>query len=151
MRIKIEVDECNPNNEIVIRCNEMTDEVKAIQTALEDLLSQHTQLAFYKDKTAYYFPVNQVLFFETEDHTICAHTATDVYVVKYKLYELESLLPSHFTRVSKSTILNINSIQSVTRHLTSSSLIEFQKTHKKVYVSRHYYKLLQTKLLEKRR
>lgn len=53
-------------------------------------------------------------------------------------------------RVSKSTILNINHIYSITRNLTSSSIVEFQNTHKQVYVSRHYYKPLKFKLLEKR-
>ena len=33
----------------------------------------------------------------------------------------------------KSTILNINHIYSITRNITSSSLVEFKNTHKKVY------------------
>lgn len=54
-------------------------------------------------------------------------------------------------RVSKSTILNTNHIYSITRRISSSSKIEFQNTHKQVYVSRYYYKPLKIKLLEKRK
>lgn len=57
----------------------------------------------------------------------------------------------NFLRISKSTILNTNHIYSITRNITSSSIVEFQHTHKKVFVSRHYYKILQLKLSEKRR
>lgn len=82
---------------------------------------------------------------------IYAHTLNEVYQVKYKLYELEEILPQNFIRISKSTILNINHIYSITRNITSASLVEFKNTHKKVYVSRGYYKVLKLKLLEKRR
>ncbi len=73
-----------------------------------------------------------------------------VYKVRYKLYELEELLPEYFMRISKSTILNTNKIYSISKNLTASSIIEFQNTHKKAYVSRHYYKQLNLRLLEGR-
>ena len=72
------------------------------------------------------------------------------YQVKYKLYELEELLPRFFMRVSKSAILNTNHIYSINRNLTASSVVAFLNTHKQVYVSRYYYKPLISKLEEKR-
>lgn len=151
MKIKIEVDDKIEENEITIRCSELDDEVQKIQKALTHILSQKIQMTFYKDNTEYYITIDEILFFETEENCISAHTTKEVYQVKYKLYELEEILPSYFTRVSKSTILNINHIYSITRNLTASSIVEFQHTHKTVYVSRHYYKPLKNKLLEKRR
>ncbi|MEG0578156.1 MAG: LytTR family DNA-binding domain-containing protein, partial [Bacilli bacterium] len=68
-----------------------------------------------------------------------AHTIDNAYQVKYKLYELEEILTNNFMRVSKSTIVNIDYIYSIERNITSSSIVEFQNTHKKVYVSRYYY------------
>ena len=108
-------------------------------------------MVFYKDNTELYIWIDDVLFFETEENLIYAHTLNEVYQVKYRLYELEEILPRSFVRVSKSTILNINHIYSITRNITSSSLVEFKNTHKKVYVSRSYYKVLKLKLSEKRR
>lgn len=151
MRIKIEVDENIQEDEVIIRCTTLNDEVKDIQQAIKDTLAKKNRIIFYKDSTQYYISLEEILFFETEETTISAHTVKDVYEVKYKLYELEEILPKNFIRVSKSTILNINYIYSITRNLTSSSLVEFKNTHKKVYVSRYYFKLLKTKLLEMRR
>lgn len=98
----------------------------------------------------YYLSLDEILFFETDEAGISAHTKTDAYQTKYKLYELEDMLPGFFMRVSKSTILNTNHIYSINRNLTASSVVAFSGTHKQVYVSRYYYKLLISKLEEKR-
>ena len=105
---------------------------------------------FFKEDTEFYFSVEEVLFFETEGNKVNAHTADDVYTVKYKLFELEELLPGHFVRISKSGIVNANKIYSIQRNITSSSAIEFQGSHKQIFVSRSYYKVLKNKLEEKR-
>ncbi|MGM9535841.1 MAG: LytTR family DNA-binding domain-containing protein [Intestinibacter sp.] len=151
MKIRIEVDKEIQEDEVIIRCKQLNDDVSNIQKALTDILSKKTQIIFYKNNSEYYIPLSEILFFETEESSISAHTIDNIYQVKYKLYELEDILPNNFMRVSKSTILNIDYIYSITKNLTSSSVVEFQNTHKKVYVSRHYYKLLKFKLLEKRR
>jgi len=108
------------------------------------------KLVFYKDATEYYLELDEILFFETDETGISAHTKKDVYQTKYKLYELEDLLPGFFMRVSKSTILNTRHIYSINRNLTASSVVAFSGTHKQVYVSRYYYKPLISKLEEKR-
>ena len=74
-----------------------------------------------------------------------------MYETQYRLYELEEILPRYFMRVSKSTIVNLNQIYSITRNITASSLVEFYGTIKKVYVSRNYYKALIDRMGEKRR
>ncbi len=151
MKIRIEVDNKINENEVIIRCSELSEEVKNIQTMLDDMLLQKNNITFYKADTEYYPSLEEILFFETEESIICAHTINNIYNVKYKLYELEELLPAYFTRVSKSTILNINHIYSITRNISSSSRVEFQNTYKQVYVSRYYYKPLKIKLLERRK
>ena len=72
------------------------------------------------------------------------------YQVKYKLYELEEILPGHFMRVSKSTILNLQKIYALHKTISSPCLVEFANTSKQVYVSRHYYRPLRSRLEEKR-
>ncbi len=151
MKIQIEVDKNIKENEVIIRCNELSEEVRNLQVILEDLVSHKKRITFYKGDTEYYLYLEEILFFDTEKSGICAHTTNNIYNVKYKLYELEELLPRYFMRVSKSTILNVNHIYSITRSLSSASKVEFQNTHKQVYVSRYYYKTLKIKLLEKRK
>ncbi len=151
MKIRLEMDSSIAEDEIVIRCSTLSDEIQRVQKTLADLALGQQKFVFYKGDTEYYLSLENVLFFETEEKTIYAHTVGDMYQVKYRLYELEEILPGHFMRVSKSTILNIHKVYSIQRNLTASSLVEFQSTHKQVYVSRHYYKPLKIKLEEKRR
>lgn len=151
MKIRIEVDNKIKENEVIIKCSEVSEDVKNIKIMLDDILSCKKQITFYRGDKEYYLSLEEILFFETEENGICAHTINNIYNVRYKLYELEEFLPGYFMRVSKSTILNTNHIYSITRNISSSSKVEFKNTHKQVYVSRYYYKPLKIKLLEKRK
>ena len=150
MKIKIEIEESLEEDEVLIRCRELTEEVSAIQKAVSEVTGAVQKFTFYKGNTEYYLSLNEILFFETDGNGISAHTKADAYQTKYKLYELEDVLPGFFMRVSKSTILNTNHIYSIDRNLTASSVVAFFGTHKQVYVSRYYYKPLISKLEEKR-
>ncbi len=157
MKIKIEIETTLAEDEVIIRCRELTEEISAIQKAVSEaaLTAQETadtkrSLVCYKGTTEYYLALDEILFFETEGTGVSVHTRTEVYQTKYKLYELEDMLPRFFMRVSKSAILNIHHIYSINRNLTASSVVAFTGTHKQVYVSRYYYKPLISKLEEKR-
>ncbi len=146
MKIQVEVDGEVKGCEVIIRCAEINEEVQRLQQVIMSLAANKRQMVFYQKEKEYYFSVDQILFFETEASGMSAHTNHEVFQVKYKLYELEELLPSYFMRVSKSTILNTREVYSVTKSLTASSMVEFKNTHKTVYVSRNYYKSLKYKL-----
>lgn len=150
MKIRVELDGSIEEEEIIIRCKTLSEEVQMVQKTLADLAANNHRFVFYKGDTEYYLSLEEVLFFETEDKVIFAHTRDDMYQVKYRLYELEEFLPGYFMRISKSTILNTNKVYSIQRNLTASSVVEFQNTHKQVFVSRYYYKPLKNKLEEKR-
>lgn len=150
MKINIEFDESLTENEIIIRCASLNEEIHRLQTAVSDVALGSKKLVCYQEETEYYIPLDDILFFETEAGRMNAHTKNQVYTIKRKLYELEEALPGAFMRVSKSTILNTNHIYSITKNLTASSVVEFAGTHKQVYVSRYYYKPLKFKLEEKR-
>lgn len=150
MKIKIEIEEALAEDEVVIRCRGLTEEISAIQKAVSEVSSAAQKFTFYKGNTEYYLTLDEILFFETDETGISAHTKTEAYQTKYKLYELEDILPGFFMRVSKSTILNTNHIYSINRNMTASSVVAFSDTHKQVYVSRYYYKPLISKLEEKR-
>lgn len=150
MKIRIEIDENAEEEEVVIHCRGITEQVAAVQRAVSDVVHASERLPFYKGNTEYYLPLDTILFFETDGGGVNAHTKDEIYQTKYKLYELEEILPGFFTRVSKSTILNTHHIYSINRSLTASSVVAFLGTHKQVYVSRYYYKPLISKLEEKR-
>jgi len=134
----------NIDDDIVILYKKKNDVVDNLEKYCNNI-----KMIFYKREQEYYLDLNEIIFFETDINNISAHTINDVYNIKYKLYELEQMLPNNFVRVAKSTIVNINNIRSIKRNITSSSLIEFYNTYKKVYVSRFYYKNLKERLKER--
>lgn len=150
MKIRIEIDESVTEDEVVIRCRGLTKQVASIQKAVSDVVNGSEKFPFYKGSTEYYLTLDEILFFETDEKGISAHTKDEMYRTRYKLYELEDILPGVFMRVSKSAILNTDHIYAISRNLTASSVVAFQGTHKQVYVSRYYYKPLISKLEEKR-
>ncbi|MFC3927328.1 LytTR family DNA-binding domain-containing protein [Streptococcus caprae] len=148
MKVRIELDDNFDDVEVVIRAKQVTDEVAQIQQALSQL--SRPQLIFYKGTSEYFLDLADILFFETDGTKIFAHSRTDAYEVRLKLYELEDSLPRYFCRVAKSTIINAKSIYSIDKSFSGTSTASFYETHKQVHVSRHYYQLLKEKLRETR-
>ena len=149
LKIRIEMSE-GVQEEVVIRCREITPEIIRLQQLLSGDSDRSNQFLLYKGDTEYYLNVNDIIFFETDGNAVMAHTRDEVYETRRKLYELEELLGGRFQRISKSAIVNVDKVYSIKRNVTSSSAIEFQGTHKQIYVSRAYYKILREKLEEKR-
>ena len=89
MKIRIEVDENIQDDEVIIRCANLNEDIQNLQSAIKDALSKKNRIIFYKDNTQFYISLDEILFFETEETSISAHTLNNVYEVKYKLYELE--------------------------------------------------------------
>lgn len=150
MKIKIEFEENLQEEEIIIRCNSLTEKIQKIQKTLSEVENTKEKMILFKNETEYYLNLEDILFFETGLHGIEAHTIDNIFQCKFKLYELEEILPGSFMRISKSAILNTNKVYAINRNLTASSVIEFKNAHKQVYVSRNYYKPLKNKLEEKR-
>ena len=146
MKIHIEVVGDLTEDEVTIRCGRVDDTIQKIHQFVIEQTQSTKKITFYKQNQEFYFPLEDVMFFETEGEHIFAHTANDAYRIKYRLYELEEMLPKDFARASKSTIVNIRQVFSITRNLTASSLVKFVGSHKQVYVSRYYYNELRQQL-----
>lgn len=151
MKVKIEIEENLMEDYVVIHCKELDQNVLRMQEILSENQTNSNIIILYKGEKEFYLPLQNILFFETENKIVYAHTRTAIYESTYKLYELEELLPGYFLRISKSTIVNLKHVFSITKNITASSLIEFTNCHKQVYVSRNYYKLLVDRLAEKRK
>lgn len=150
MKIKIEIDDGLSEEEIVIRCKSLSDDVISIQKRITDAVNLRMQLEVTKGEKEYYLTIDEILFFETDSSGVIVHTATQLYETKHRLYELEELLPGSFIRVSKSAILNSAKVRAIHKNITGASEVEFMGSGKKVFVSRNYFKLLMAKLEEKR-
>ncbi len=150
MKIKIEIDEGLAEEEIVIRCKSLNEDVISIQRRITDAVNSRMQLEVTKGEKEYYLTIDEILFFETDANGVIVHTATQLYETKHRLYELEELLPGNFVRISKSAILNSGKVRAIHKNITGASEVEFVGSSKTVFVSRNYLKLLMTKLEEKR-
>lgn len=142
MKIKIELDSDLTENEIIIRCPALTEDIQRLQQIISDTVPVHPKMTFYKGDIQYFLNLEDILFFETEEKWINVHTAEDIFQTRQKLYELEELLPRYFLRISKSAILNTHKVYSIHKNIAASSVVEFLDSHKQVFVSRNYYKAL---------
>ena len=150
MKVKIELNKDLVQDEVIIRCSQIDSTIQKIEQTILDVVATSEKIPFYKESIQYYIKLEDVLFFETSENKINAHTAEDVYMVKYRLYELEELLPRNFIRISKSVILNTDQVYSIHHTITSPNMVQFYQSYKQVYVSRHYFKELKNRLDERR-
>ena len=151
MKITIELDENLPDDEIRIHCRRMTEKLQKIQEAFASGHTETKRLVLYQGDLECYVDVLDILFFETEGTIVQVHTRDEIYETKQRLYELEEILPNQFLRVSKSTIANVSEIYSLQKsNLSTTSCAAFRNSHKQIFVSRHYSRVLKEKLVEKR-
>ena len=151
MRFRIEFIPKDVEEEIVIRCHSLDENVKKQCETIEALLDNSPVIVYHKEEQEFYFPSERILFFETDGNAVHAHTADDVFRVNYRLYQLETILPTAFLRVSKSAIVNTSQIFSLSKTLGVSLEIQFFNTHKQIYASKLYIKELKQVLSQRRR
>lgn len=148
MKITVKMDKNCKENEVVIKCSEIDEEVIHIQKVISTQSNSNMKMELFKNHVEFYEEIENIIFFETEDDVVKAHTRRDIFSTKYRLYELEQILPYYFCRISKSAIVNVREIYSITKNVIASSKIEFKNTHKNIYVSRGYFKPLKSKIDE---
>ncbi len=136
--------------EIVIKCKDRTDRIMALESLIEKAVKSQGDIPLYISNTEYYVSKNDILFFETNDGKVYAHTKSRIFTSRYRLFEIEQIMPSYFIRISKSAIANTKMISSLKRELTGNGEIGFRGCEKKVYFSRGYYKFLHDKIEETR-
>ncbi|MDR2514023.1 MAG: LytTR family transcriptional regulator [Christensenellaceae bacterium] len=148
MKLHIELNPDLNEDEIRIVCRSADETIRRIQRFILEQAGG-PKLSFFKGSEEYFFPMEDLLFFETEGDAVFAHTAGDAFRVRQRLYELEESLPRGFIRISKGCIVNLAQVYSITKDLSSSSLVRFSGSHKQVFLSRRYYRALKERLNER--
>lgn len=129
--------------EVIIRYNDKFGSVKRLTRYIEQF---DFQLQGKEDGKTHYIPLNEIYYFESIDEKIFIYSVQKVFETSYRLYELEQLLKqSNFQRISKSTLLNIEKLESV-RPLFNGKLEATLKNEEKLIINRHYVKLLKEKI-----
>jgi DNA-binding LytR/AlgR family response regulator len=148
MKLRVELIDESDQPEIIVRCHARDAKVQLLERAMETLLDADAEMVLTLGDTEYYVPKRDILFFETVDNKVVAHTRDKMYYTTHRLLELETIMPASFVRASKSCIINANKVFSLAHNLTGASLVTFYGCEKVVYTSRAYYKVLKDKIHE---
>jgi DNA-binding LytR/AlgR family response regulator len=145
LSMRIIIEECKPGEEdqIVIRCREMDDNILKL---ISELKMGQKKLTGMKDGIITMIEPANVYYFEGVDNKVFLYCKQSVYETKLKLYEIEAeYMNTNFFRASKSVILNITKIKSVSP--AYSGRFEAQLFNgEKVVISRQYVPELKKKL-----
>lgn len=149
MKIRVDVSSDYTDKEIIIKAPKEDEELEELVKEIERIKNEFSQINGYIDETVYSLNLKEILFFETNDRNVYAHTTKQSFLIHYRLYELEDKLPDNFLRVSKSSILNLDEILSLSRSVTGN-LVQFKDTYKTIYVSRRFLKELKNRLNQRK-
>lgn len=143
--MKIIIEESNPGEEdqIIIRCREINENLLKV---ISDLKMGQKKLAGIKDGNMTMIEPAQVYYFEGVDNKVFLYCKQNVYETKLKLYEIEEEYKnSNYLRASKSVILNVTKIKSISAAY-SGRYEALLLNGEKVMISRQYVPELKKKL-----
>ncbi len=129
-QISDKADEC-----LIIECVEVTPDIESIRSYA---LTKGTTLTGSVDGRIYQFNLSDVLYFEAVDERVFAYTKSKMYELRIRLYELESAYADkHFIRCSKSFIINLMKLESISPAL-NGRFAAHMKNGEKIIISRQY-------------
>ena len=112
--MKVTIVDVGPDEEeeLILKC-------RSLDESLVEIINRFKRgggkLTAYQDGNMFFIEPEEVFYFESVEQKVFAYCKSEVYQVKSKLYELLDELPGwKFVRVSKSVILNLNKIKSLT-------------------------------------
>ncbi|KAF1299587.1 hypothetical protein BAU15_02785 [Enterococcus sp. JM4C] len=135
MKSRVEIVEVDQEESVHLKIHELTG---TIEKALALLTEKENFLLGELNGEMYRIPFLNVLYVEVVDKRSYLYTKGQVYQSNEKLYQLEEkLLPYNFLRISKSMLLNVEAILSVSPML-SGRLEATLLNHERVAISRKY-------------
>lgn len=139
MKVSIEEISREQEEEIVIRCHEVNDEVLRL---LNKLKTEKSMLLGYEQDNIHRLKASDVYYFEAVDNKVFIYCRDKVFESKQKLYELEEMCEGKkFFRASKSIIINLTKISFV-RPSISGRFEAKLDNGESVAVSRQYVPVL---------
>lgn len=116
-----------------------------IQNAVDILEKNKRSIPVMNSEETIMCPLDRVYYFESVDKRTFVYTKDKCYETKYRLYELEEMIPYDFFRCSKAMIINIKKIASVKAEF-NARMRAVLLNGEEVVISRNYVKDLKGKL-----
>lgn len=149
MKLRVEIDPDGPE-EVLIRARQLDDGVRSIQEAVDRVLRGEGEIAVRRGNEECFLSCRELLFFETGESRVWAHTAGEVFLCPMRLHELIGRLPRCFVRASKSCLINTSAVRSLSRSPTGVGRATFVTGSKVAYISRAYYNAVRDTIQETR-
>lgn len=144
MEVKIVIDEQYKTPCLTIHTDQLTPEIQNLISQLKE--SSRTNLLGYHEGEIFIISPDAVMSIRTESGKIMAICDEGTYLLKNRLYEIETQPPSRFyVRISNSEIVNFQKVKSIDLSLTGTITLKF-KNGEKSYVSRRYIDKIKTHL-----
>jgi DNA-binding LytR/AlgR family response regulator len=143
--MKITIENVPPGSEpeIIVRCNEPDE---SLMQLIYSIKSSSKRLIGITDLQMHIINPKDVFYFESVDNKVFIYCQDKVFESRLKLYEIETEYENrNFFRASKSTILNIAKIESVTP-VFYGKFEALLRNGEKVFISRQYVPVFKKKL-----
>lgn len=121
---------------VIIECVEITPEIKEIHSYVQSKGMELSGMVDgqYRKK----FQLEDVYYFEALDEKVFAYTKEEVYEIRMRLYEVEETYRNqHFIRCSKSVVINLMLLESISPAL-NGRFFAHMKNGEKLMISRQY-------------
>ena len=141
-KVSIEPIDKTKNEEIIIKCHEVNDEVLSILEKLKNNDKKTGTITGLKEENIYSIKLKDIYYIESTDNKTFLYLKDDCFESKLKLYEVEEELKVlSFFRCSKSMVLNYSKIECVTPAFNGRFEAKL-KNGEKVIISRQYVPVL---------
>lgn len=135
MKVQIKHISDKENECLIIECVEITPDIESIRSYA---LTKGMTLTGNIDECIYQFNLSDIFYFEAVDERVFAYTKGRSYELKIRLYELENAYADkHFIRCSKSFIINLMKLDSISPAL-NGRFTAHMKNGEKIIISRQY-------------
>jgi len=149
LKLSLNIDKTFIETKVTIEGPELDEQIQELMNFIHGREQQF--LIGKKGEMQHILKPDDVHYFHTENDHVIAVTATDSFILKEKLYELEAMLNSNkFIRLSKSVIANLHELSRFEASFNGTLCVYF-KSGKKEYVSRTYVPVIKEALKLNRR
>ena len=143
MKLTLDIAPACPQDEIVMRCAELNDDLLKIISLAN---SSQRKVVGSLGRQTFLLEPGSVYYFESVDDRIFVYTEDKVYDCALRLYEIEEKFQgTNFLRVNKSTIINLAKVRALNPILNGKIEVELENGEKQI-ISRQYAPLLKEKL-----
>lgn len=136
MRVSIRKVRKKEDEQVIIDCVEITKTVRDIESYVR---YRETEISgILKEQQRKRFLLSDVYYFEALDEKVFAYTKEQVYEIKMRLYEVEeNYEKQHFIRCSKSVVMNLMRLESISPAMNGRFFAHMQNGEK-LMISRQY-------------